>query len=107
MWVTWQRLPAEAVRPVNRADAGGGDDESALVALLGRPRARILALLDDPRPAGWLAEALTATPGAATYHLNALESAGLVVRERSGRTVMVHRTSRGSALLRLYGKVSP
>jgi DNA-binding transcriptional ArsR family regulator len=74
----------------------------ALEALLGDQRARILRVLDDPRPAGGVAEAITATPGAATHHLRALETAGLVVRERAGRKVFVHRTTRGSALLALY-----
>jgi DNA-binding MarR family transcriptional regulator len=73
-----------------------------LEVLLGPPRAMILLLLDTPCHAGLIAEALTATPGAATYHLNALEAAGLVSRERSGRAVIVHRTQRGAALLRLY-----
>lgn len=76
---------------------------AALEALLGPQRATILRLLDEPRPAGDVAEALIATPGAATHHLKALEAAGLIVRERVGRRVIVHRTARGSALLGLYG----
>ncbi len=75
---------------------------AALEALIGPQRATILRLLDRPRAAGDLADALIATPGAATHHLKALESAGLVVRERSGRRVIVHRSARGSALLELY-----
>jgi DNA-binding transcriptional ArsR family regulator len=74
----------------------------ALENLLGAQRARVLRELDEPRHAGALAEALVATPGAATHHLNALEAAGLILRERSGRRVFVHRTARGSALLDLY-----
>jgi predicted MarR family transcription regulator len=34
--------------------------------------------------------------------VNALESAGLVTRDRSGRNVLVRRTARGEALLDLY-----
>lgn len=74
----------------------------ALEALVGAQRATILRELSEPRTAGRLATALGATPGAATHHLRALESAGLIVRERAGRMVVVHRTGRGSRLLRLY-----
>lgn len=76
---------------------------AALEALIGPQRATILRMLDQPRHAGHLAEALIATPGAATHHLKALESAGLIIRERSGRRVIVHRSARGRALLGLYG----
>jgi DNA-binding MarR family transcriptional regulator len=41
-------------------------------------------------------------PSAATHHVTALEAAGLVTRERSGRHVLVRRTARGDALLELY-----
>lgn len=75
---------------------------AALEVLLGNQRTTILRMLDQPRAAGRLAEAMVATPGAATHHLKAMEGAGLVVRERAGRTVVVHRTKRGDALLGLY-----
>jgi len=84
------------------------DDEllappAALEALLGPRRAAILRYLDRPRTAGRVAEVMSATPSAVTHHLRALEAAGLVVRERSGRRVIVHRSARGSALVGLYG----
>ncbi len=75
---------------------------AALDALLGAQRAKILRLLDRPRHAGAIAQAIVATPGAATHHLRALEVAGLIIRERDGRHVVVHRSVRGSALLGLY-----
>ena len=75
---------------------------AALESLLGAQRARILRLLDQPQRPGRLAKAIFTTAGAATHHLKALESAGLVVRERAGRSVAVHRTERGTALLGLY-----
>ena len=77
--------------------AGGG-----LESLLGARRALILRMLDRPRTAGAVAEALRAVPSAATHHVAALESAGLVVRERRGQHVQVRRTARGTALLALY-----
>ncbi len=75
---------------------------AALEALLGARRAHILRMLDRPRRAGELAEIMRTTPGGATHHLQALEMAGLLVRERDGRNVIVHRTGRGSGLIELY-----
>lgn len=83
----------------------GGDAPApapALETLLGRQRATIVTSLDRPRSAGRLAEAIIATPGAASHHLRTLEAAGLIIRERDGRRVIVHRTTRGSELLGLY-----
>ena len=74
----------------------------ALEGLLGIPRAQVLQALDCPTSIGRLAEALHAVPSAATHHVSALEAAGLVTRERSGRHVLVRRTARGEALLNLY-----
>jgi DNA-binding MarR family transcriptional regulator len=42
------------------------------------------------------------TPSVITHHLTAMERAGLVTRERRGRQVLVHRSPRGTSLLRLY-----
>jgi DNA-binding transcriptional ArsR family regulator len=42
------------------------------------------------------------TPSALTFHLRALEAAGLIVRERDGRNVIVSRSSRGTHLLGLH-----
>jgi DNA-binding transcriptional ArsR family regulator len=75
---------------------------SSLEALLGPARTRILRQLDRPRPVGRLAEALYAAPSVATHHANALETAGLIERQRHGRHVLVRRTARGTALLALY-----
>jgi DNA-binding transcriptional ArsR family regulator len=79
----------------------------ALEGLLGAPRAQILRALDCPISIGRLAEALRAVPSAATHHVTALEAAGLVVRERCGRQVLVRRMARGEALLALYQEASP
>jgi DNA-binding transcriptional ArsR family regulator len=73
-----------------------------LAALIGDQRARLLRALDTPRSVGRLAETLMAVPSAATHHVGALETAGLVVRERDGRRVIVHRTLRGTRLVGLY-----
>jgi DNA-binding MarR family transcriptional regulator len=42
------------------------------------------------------------SPSGITHHLGALEGAGLIARERLGRRVLVHRTTRGTRLLALY-----
>ena len=75
---------------------------AALDALVGQQRARLLRELERPRTIGRLAETLVAVPSAATHHVSAMEASGLIVRERRGRTVVVHRTARGSRLVELY-----
>jgi DNA-binding transcriptional ArsR family regulator len=81
---------------------GASANPATLVALLGGPRATILRALDRPQSVGELARRLIAVPSAATHHVDALQDAGLVARERQGRQVQVRRTARGSALLALY-----
>jgi DNA-binding transcriptional ArsR family regulator len=78
---------------------------ASLEGLLGVPRTRILRALADPTTIGRLAEALRAAPSAATHHVGALEAAGLVVRDRRGRHVLVRRTPRGEALLEIYNEL--
>jgi DNA-binding transcriptional ArsR family regulator len=73
-----------------------------LEALVGPQRAAVLRMLDRPCHAGAIASGLHLTPSAVTYHLKALEAAGLVIRERVGGKVLVHRTGRGTRLLGLY-----
>jgi DNA-binding transcriptional ArsR family regulator len=84
--------PEPARRPPSRS----------LEALLGIPRARLLRELGRPASNGGLAAKLQTVPSAVTHHVTALEAAGLVARERSGRHVIVSRTRRGDALLALY-----
>ncbi len=73
-----------------------------LEALVGRQRARLLLALDKPRTIGELAETLIAVPSAATHHVDALQAAGMVRRQRCGRCVLVYRTPRGTQLVGLY-----
>ena len=75
---------------------------ASLAALLGPQRAKILRWLERPATAGGVADLLHGAPSMATHHLRALEASGLVTRTREGRTVRVHRTARGSALVGLY-----
>jgi DNA-binding transcriptional ArsR family regulator len=93
-WIAYP-LAGAWVEPARRG-------KSELAALIGEQRARLLRALDTPRSVGRLAETLMAVPSAATHHVGTLETAGLVFRERDGRRVMVHRTSRGTRLVGLY-----
>jgi DNA-binding transcriptional ArsR family regulator len=75
---------------------------ASLEALLGVQRARLMRRLDRSHAAGELAAALGLPPSGLTFHLRSLEAAGLIVRERRGRHVIVQRSERGTVLLALY-----
>lgn len=72
---------------------------AALAALLGRPRARLLAMLSEPLPTIELARRLAVTPSAVSQHLQVLHDAGLVGRARAGRLVLYRRTPVADDLL--------
>jgi DNA-binding transcriptional ArsR family regulator len=86
----WRAFDAQAPPP------------ASLEALVGIQRAAMLQALERPATAGRLAELLQVVPSGVTHHVRALESAGLVARERRGSHVIVERTARGTALLELY-----
>jgi hypothetical protein len=67
-------------------------------ALLGRSRARLLGILDEPASTTELAGRLGVTPSAVSQHLQVLAAAGLVTRARAGRTVLYQRTETGAHL---------
>ncbi len=93
---------AYPLREVWAAFADEAPPPASIEALIGRPRAALLEQLDAPRSAGDLADLLHLAPSGVTFHLRNLEAAGLVVRVRHGRNVIVHRTARGTQLLALY-----
>ncbi|WP_455583873.1 ArsR/SmtB family transcription factor [Kitasatospora cineracea] len=70
----------------------------SLERLLGRPRARLLALLAEPATTTELAQRLGVTPPAVNQHLAVLTTAGLVDRTRYGRHVHYRHTPLGAAL---------
>jgi DNA-binding HxlR family transcriptional regulator len=72
--------------------------DTALIRLLGRPRATILHHLAAPATTAELARRLNVTPSAVSQHLRDLHAARLVARERQGRSVLYLRTTIADAL---------
>lgn len=70
----------------------------ALVRLLGRGRATVLAALDEPAATTALAHRLGLAPSSVSAHLSALRAAGLLVSRRYGHQVLYERTPLGIAL---------
>ncbi|WP_020134571.1 ArsR/SmtB family transcription factor [Streptomyces sp. 351MFTsu5.1] len=96
--------PRTLVYPARGTAALWGGQETvpqphALTALVGRSRARLLLALDAPASTSHLARSLAMTPGAVGDHLAILRGAGLLVRARSGRSVLYRRTPLGEALV--------
>lgn len=75
---------------------------SAVVSLLGAPRAQLLDMLAEPLPTVELARRLKVTPSAVSQHLKVLHDTGLLTRARDGRQVLYRRTSLGDQLAAPY-----
>lgn len=75
-------------------------DPTALYAVLGKGRARVLGALDGEASTTELARRLSASPGGVSEHLSSLRRAGLVRPRREGREVLYSRTAAGDALMR-------
>lgn len=73
----------------------------ALALILGPLRAATLRALDCPLTVGQLAAAVECPPTTATYHVNQLATAGMIIRERNGTSIWVSRTDRGDQLIDL------
>ncbi|MGY1649632.1 helix-turn-helix domain-containing protein [Geodermatophilus sp. SYSU D01119] len=100
-WVSW-RLPDTyaVVYPVTGVLAGGPAPlPDALVRLLGRTRARLLAALDAPQSTTALTARTGLPLGSVGGHLRVLLDAGLLERRRSGREVLYWRSDAGRTLL--------
>ncbi|MCW3047566.1 MAG: Bacterial regulatory protein arsR family [Solirubrobacterales bacterium] len=73
-------------------------DGTVLAELLGRPRATLVRMLDEPLPTSEIARRLAVTPSAVSQHLQVLHAGGLVTRARDGRTVLYRRSALGDQL---------
>ncbi|MET7320625.1 hypothetical protein [Streptomyces sp. NPDC005549] len=92
------------VYPARGTAALWGEQETvpqpdALTALVGRARARLLVAPDAPASTSRPARSLAMEPGAVGGHLAILRGVGLLVRARSGRSVLHRRTPLGEALV--------
>jgi DNA-binding transcriptional ArsR family regulator len=67
--------------------------------LLGVTRARMLDTLRAPATTSALARQFAVTPGAVSQHLSVMHRAGLLTRQRSGRSVLYQASELGLALL--------
>lgn len=74
-------------------------DEDALVPLLGRTRATVLAALRTPATTTALAERTGISPAGASQHASILRNAGLITTERIGTAVLHTLRPLGHALL--------
>ncbi|KAA2252679.1 winged helix-turn-helix transcriptional regulator [Solihabitans fulvus] len=70
----------------------------ALATLIGRTRAAMLGLLEQPLTTSDLAVRLGVTAGAVSQHLGVLRGANLVATRRDGKVVLHLRTERGDLL---------
>jgi len=73
-------------------------DETALVDLLGRTRALLLQMLDEPLSTVEIARRLRVTPSAVSQHLQVLHATGLLSRARDRRNVLYRRSPAGDQL---------
>lgn len=104
-WVAWNEPHSYAIYyPVAgrlaNTDAGLS---RGLGLLIGSNRAALLRLLDQPTSTTTLATVLRLPIGSVGNHLKVLLQAGVVMRRRSGRTVLYWRTPLGDALIAADG----
>lgn len=73
-------------------------DVAALVDLLGRTRAVLLEMLEEPLATVELARRLKVTPSAVSQHLQVLHATDLIIRDRDRRQVLYRRSPIGDQL---------
>jgi DNA-binding transcriptional ArsR family regulator len=98
----WVGYPLPGLGALTSPPRPRGRDDP-LVLMIGDVRATILRSLDRPLTMSGLAHVIMLAPNAVTYHCGRLETAGLILRQRSGREIHVHRTDRATALVNLFG----
>ncbi|WP_163507065.1 ArsR/SmtB family transcription factor [Fodinicola acaciae] len=97
-------LPPVLVYPVNEIPGwlepvGEPDDRTALVALLGPTRAKVLVAAADGCTTTELGRRAGISPASASYHATVLREAGLVTTRRNGMSVRHDLTALGLAVL--------
>ncbi|GIH04680.1 ArsR family transcriptional regulator [Rhizocola hellebori] len=75
----------------------------ALADLVGRSRAALLLMLDEPASTTQLARSANLAVGSVGDHLRVLERAGLLTSARSGRSVLYRRTALGDVIAGIEG----
>ncbi|MEU5097712.1 DUF5937 family protein [Streptomyces sp. NPDC020996] len=96
----WQPTLAYPARGIGGLWAAPDDRApEALVRLLGRGRAAVLAALDEPAATTALALRLGLAPSSVSAHLTVLREAGLLTSRRYGHQVLYERTPLGIALV--------
>ncbi|MFJ6792693.1 ArsR family transcriptional regulator [Streptomyces sp. NPDC091268] len=101
-WVSWSGRHRHAlVYPCEGqlAQYGPAPAPAALVGLLGPVRARVLVLLASPKSTTQLVALTGLSLGTVAGHLKVLLAAGLVLRRRTGRTVLYGRVAAGDLLV--------
>jgi DNA-binding transcriptional ArsR family regulator len=101
--VVWIGYPLPGLGALVSGSVDGPAAADPLAIVLGATRAAILRALSGG-PAGTLAAAVGCSPATLTHHCDQLAAAGLLVRERSGQRVLLHRTRRGDDLLALLAR---
>ncbi|MEV6956034.1 winged helix-turn-helix domain-containing protein [Streptomyces sp. NPDC051183] len=99
-WVSWAGRHRHAlVYPCEGQLAQPAGAPAALVGLLGPVRARVLVLLESPKSTTQLVALTGLSLGAVAGQLKVLLAAGLVLRRRTGRTVLYSRVAAGDVLV--------
>lgn len=75
-------------------------EPASLAGLIGKRRAQLLEVLAEPASSTQVAARLGVTASAVNQHLRALQSAGLLISFRNGRSVSYRRTTIADALVR-------
>ncbi|MBT2406696.1 ArsR family transcriptional regulator [Streptomyces sp. ISL-87] len=102
-WVAWRGAHRHAlVYPCEgqlTQPGAGSAAPQALVGLLGPVRARVLVLLESPKSTTQLVALTGLSLGAVAGQLKVLLAAGLILRRRTGRTVLYSRVAAGDVLV--------
>lgn len=112
-WVSWEKTGGRnaVVYPCAGALTDSDGRRTAvpagLGALLGRARAQVLMLLDAPLSTTQLTAVTGQGLGSVGRHLRVLLDAGLVERNRAGRSVLYSRTGAGQVLVQAASGKGP